>query len=229
MTAKWNQNHPRLQGFFLALGVLAALLSLNISAHASVIVDGGFEAAGGGNTYYAGQYIDPTDSWYVKTGAVYIDSDDPWVYDGNNSLNLTYANLYAPDTVTQTFATVVGQIYDISFWANADTPNAFAATENGLAIAGLPTSIVDNGFPNPTNSSLFVDYSGHFTATSTTTTLQLTSTADPAILSGDGSVMIDDLTVITPEPSSIVLMLTGMLGLGFAAARKRLATAGRAI
>ena len=41
-----------------------ALLSL-ASAHAATIVtDGGFESAGAGNTYYAGQFIDAS-SWRV--------------------------------------------------------------------------------------------------------------------------------------------------------------------
>ena len=83
---------------------------------------------------------------------------------------------------------------------------------------------MDNGFPGTiTNSSLFVDYTGEFTATSTTTDLTFTATGDPIIGSTDGSVMIDDVGIsATPEPGSIVLTLTGMIGLGLLAARKRL-------
>jgi hypothetical protein len=41
--------------------------------------------------------------------------------------------------------------------------------------------------------------------------------------SGDPSVVIDDVSIAaTPEPGSIVLMLTGMAGLGLLAGKKRL-------
>jgi hypothetical protein len=198
------------------------MLVLSVSAHASTIVaDGGFEAAGGGNSYSAGSSIDGG-SWTVTLGQVYIDTTDPWVFDGNNSANLTYDNLYAENSLSQTISTIAGDQYTVYFWANADSSNTFSVTENGLAIAGTPSSIVDNGFPNATNSSLFVEYSGTFGATSSSTNLTFTSEANPALLSPDGSVMIDDVSVAqTPEPSSVLLMLSGMIALGLLVARKR--------
>jgi hypothetical protein len=209
-------------GMFVA--AIATVVGLSVSAHAStVIADGGFEAAGGGNVYFAGQSIDGG-SWNVTNGAVYIDTLDPYVYAGSNSVNLTLANLYVPNSLEQTLTTTVGQTYTVNFWANSDSANTFSLTENGSALTGSPTSIVDNGFPGTiTNSSLFVDYTGEFTATSTTTDLTFTATGDPIIGSTDGSVMIDDVGIsATPEPGSIVLTLTGMIGLGLLAARKRL-------
>ena len=209
-------------GMFVA--AIATVVGLSVSAHAStVIADGGFEAAGGGNVYFAGQSIDGG-SWNVTNGAVYIDTLDPYVYAGSNSVNLTLANLYVPNSLEQTLTTTVGQTYTVNFWANSDSANTFSLTENGSALTGSPTSIVDNGFPGTiTNSSLFVDYTGEFTATSTTTALTFTAPGDPIIGSTDGSVMIDDVGIsATPEPGSIVLTLTGMIGLGLLAARKRL-------
>jgi hypothetical protein len=206
------------------LAALAVLLGLSASAHATnIVTDPGFESAGGGNIYYAGQTID-SGSWNVLTGAVYIDSGDPYVFAGNNALNLTGANPYAPDSVDQTLSTIVGKIYDVSFWADSDSTNTFSLTENGIAITGAPTSIVDNGFPSSTsNPSLFVDYLGIFTATSTTTTLDFTATSDPPIGSSLGSVVIDNVSVQpTPEPSSAVFMLTGAFAVGLALAIRRL-------
>src|ERR1035441_7755331 len=206
---------------------LAAMLTLSASAHASSLVaDGGFEAAGGGSVFSAVSSID-AGSWNVIQGAVYVDNQDPWVYDGNNSVNLTGANLYVPNTLSQTLSTVVGQTYNVSFWGDADIANTFSLTDNGSAVTGMPTSIAHNGFPNPTNSSLFVDYTGKFTATSTSTTLSFTDTGDPAIGSSNISVMIDDVNVsaaaaATPEPASIGLTLTGLCGLCLVLAGKRL-------
>jgi hypothetical protein len=221
----------------LQLAALATILCLGASAHATnLVADPGFESAGGGNgyyplqdnIYYAGQSID-ANSWFVGTGDVYIDNQDPYVFDGNNSANLTGVNVYATNSLYQDLATVVGQQYLVSFWANSDAPNTFSLTENGLAVSGIPGSIVDNGFPSPDwlgNSSLFVEYSGEFVATSTTTDLEFTAYANPSYdnyINGAGSVVFDDASVTpTPEPGTIVLLLTGILGLGLLIARKRL-------
>ncbi len=210
---------------FLCLGVGLVFSGAVATAHAAGILDGGFETAGAGGVFYAGQSID-SGSWNVTTGAVYIDSADPYVYAGANSLNLTYANLYAPNTVSQALSTVVGQSYTVSFWGNADTANTFALRENGLAVSGLPASIANNGFPGTTNSALFVNYSGTFLAGAANTTLSFTATGDPGIGSENGSVMIDDVSLqpasaVTPEPGSLALVATGLLGLGAAMRQRR--------
>jgi hypothetical protein len=209
--------------------VLAALVSLSTSAYAGNIVsDPGFEAAGGGNVYYTGQSIDSS-SWYVGAGAVYIDNQDPYVFDGNNSANLTIFNDYATNSLYQILTTVVGQTYAVSFWANSDSPNTFSLTENGNAVSGIPNAIAQNGFPSSNwlgNSSLFVEYSGEFVATSTSTDLTFSAYGNPTsseLLAGDGSVVIDDASVSpVPEPGTIVLLLTGIAGVGLLIARKRL-------
>jgi hypothetical protein len=213
----------------LALTALAAAFTLCTSAHASnLIADSGFESAGGApfNTYFAGQSIDGG-SWNVTQGAVYIDTQDPYVYQGNNALNLTLANPYVPDSIAQTVATVVGQTYQISFYADSDSSNTFSLTEDGLTIAGTPSTIAQLGFPslnNDGNSGLFTDYSAAFIATSTSTTLDFTSTADPAIGSPYGSVMIDNVSLqATPEPNSFLLLLTGIASAALFFGRRSLA------
>jgi hypothetical protein len=222
-----SKNRRKTTSCPLLLAALTAMAVLSASANASsVLADGGFEAAGGGNVYYAGSSIDGG-SWTVTQGAVYIDNLDSWVYDGANSLNLTGANLYAANSVDQILTTIVGQQYYVSFWADADISNSFSLTENGLAISGAPTSIVENGFTDQVdalgNSALFVEYSGTFVATSTSTDLSFTATGNPSIGSDNISVIIDDVSVTpTPEPNSLLLLLTGILGLGLLMRSKRL-------
>ncbi len=208
----------------VAMGLM--LLGCMGSARAAnMIADSGFETAGANNVYAAGQSIDGG-SWNVTTGSVYIDAGDPYVYAGNNSLNLTYANLYTVNAVSQVLGTTAGQSYTVSFWADADTANTFSLLENGLAVSGSPTSIAENGFPGLTNSSLFVNYLGTFTASTASTVLSLSAAGDPAIGSPEGSVIIDNVnvqpsTAVTPEPGSLVFMLTGALGLGAALRQRR--------
>jgi hypothetical protein len=220
---KYHRTAPK---FLLHLVPLAAVFCLSATAHAgNIVLDSGFEAAGGGNVYYAGQSIDGG-PWTVTQGAVYIDNLDPWVYDGTNSVNLTLANLYAANSLDQILTTVAGESYDVTFWADADTSNTFSLTANGIAVSGAPTSIVENGFPDQIdplgNSALFVEYSGVFTATSTSTDLSFTATGNPEIGAQDASVMIDDASVTTPEPGSFLLLLTGILALGLLAGSKQL-------
>ena len=220
------------KGFSWCLAAVA-VASLSVSAHAAPIVtDSGFESAGASGMYFAGQSLDGG-AWNVTQGEVYIDTQDPYVYAGNNSLNLTYLNLYVPNSVSQVLATVVGQAYAVSFYADADAANTFSLTENGLAVAGTPTSIAANGFPNAANSALFTDYLGSFTASSAATTLNLTATANPGIGSQDGSVMIDNVNVqaaaaVTPEPASLGLVLTGIAGLSTVVRRRRQDLRGKA-
>ncbi len=211
------------KGFSWCLAAVA-VANLSVSARAaSIVTDSGFESAGANGIYFAGQSLDGG-AWNVTQGAVYIDTQDPYVYAGNNSLNLTYLNLYVPNSVSQVLATVVGQTYAVNFYADADTANTFSLTENGLTVAGSPTSIAANGFPNAANSALFTDYLSSFTATSAATTLNLTATANPGIGSQDGSVMIDNVNVqaaVTPEPASLGLVLTGIAGLSAVVRRRR--------
>jgi hypothetical protein len=223
----FSKNRRKTTSFPLLLAALTALVALSASANASTVLgDGGFEAAGGGNVYYAGSSIDGG-SWTVSQGGVYIDNLDPWVYDGANSLNLTGANLYAPNSVDQILTTIIGVGYSVNFWADADISNSFSLTENGLAVSGAPTSIAQNGFPDQVdalgNSALFVEYSGTFVATSTSTDLSFTATGNPSIGSPNYSVIIDDASITaTPEPNSLLLLLTGLLGLGLLMKSKRL-------
>jgi hypothetical protein len=224
LSSSINRRSSKLLPFFAAM----ALLGSNVSIHAaSIVSDGGFESAGGGNEYFAGSSLDGG-SWTVTRGAVFIDSGDPYVFAGNNSLNLTGVNPYTVDTVSQTLSTIAGDFYTLNFWANSDSANAFSVLVNGAAVSGAPTSIVDNGFPGSvTNSSLFVDYSETFKATSSATTLSFSDTSNPAIgnLSQSGSVLLDNVSVQlapAPEPASIALMSTGIIALAFIVGRKRL-------
>jgi hypothetical protein len=212
----------------LPLFATVALFGLTASLHAaSIVTDDGFESAGGGNEYFAGHSIDGG-SWNVVTGAVYIDSGDPYVYAGSNSLNLTGVNPYTADAVSQTLTTIAGDVYTLNFWANSDSPNTFSLLANGVAIAGAPTSILNDGFPGAiTNSSLFTDYSETFRASTNSTTLTFSDVSNPSLTNPNqsGSVLIDNVSVQiapTPEPGSAVLMSTGLLALALVAGRKRL-------
>jgi hypothetical protein len=150
-----------------------------------MVQDGGFEAAdpggaaGGTNYFTSGSSIDGG-LWNVTQGTVGVDTQNFFVFDGNKSIFLspggTSGGAGGPNSLTQTLATTPGQVYTISFWANADVDNTFSVTFGGVAVTGAPSTIAVNGFPSSTwlgNSGEFTFYSGTATAVSASTDLTL--------------------------------------------------------
>ena len=153
---------------------------------------------------------------------MYVESGDNYVYAGSNSLNLTGVNPYVTDSIQQVVNTIIGQNYILNFFAFSDSANTFAVTENGLNIAGTPTSITADGSFDGSSAAPYTEYTGDFIATSATTTLQFSSVANPPIGSSVGSVLIDDVQLTaTPEPGSFALLLTGMAGMAQLVRRRR--------
>jgi hypothetical protein len=190
----------------------------------NIVADSGFESADPGalpgdfNVFSSGQSIDGG-VWNVTQGTVGVDTSTFFVFDGQKSILLDGDNS-GPDSLTQTLATTPGQTYAISFWANSDVANSISVTFGGSPVSGIPTSVVQNGFPGSdplSNSSLFVLLTGTATAVSSTTDLTITGTAFPTINSGV-TIEIDDFSVAAvPEPSSFVLAAIA-IGIGISGA-----------
>jgi hypothetical protein len=205
------------------LGLIVVALALTPEARAANIVgDPRFELAAptalpGDTTFFtSGQSIDGG-LWNVTQGTVGVDTSTFFVFDGAKSIVLDGDNS-GPDSLTQTLATTPGQLYTISFWANADVPNTFSVTFGGATAASAPTSIAQHGFPGSdplSNSSLFQFYTATAVATSSSTNLTFTTTAFPTLTSGV-TVELDDVSVIAgsvPEPSTLTLAGIGVLAL----------------
>jgi hypothetical protein len=225
-----SHGRPSLRPVYLAPIVLVLGLAAEARA-ANIVQDSGFELAapsalaGDLNFYTNGQSIDGG-IWNVTQGTVGVDTSTSFVFDGSKSLLLDGDN-GGPDSLTQVLSTTPGQLYTLSFWANADVPNSFSATFGGVTVAGLPTSIAQNGFPglDPlSNSSHFQLYTATARATSASTALTFTTTAFPTLTSGV-TVELDDVVVsAVPEPSTLALAGIGLLTVAVAVrrgARKR--------
>lgn len=215
----------------ILLAVFTVLSGLSTAYGSNIVVDGNFEAADPGalpgtDSFNSGESIDGG-SWFVTQGIVGVDTENFYVYAGDKSVYLDAGS--GADSLSQVLPTVVGQTYDVGFWANADVPNTFSVTFGGTPVTDAPTSITENGFPSPSwlgNSGEFTYYSGTATATSTSTDLVFTATGFPTDDTGV-TVELDDVSVspasAVPEPSSIALVVIAVLTVTiFGAWRRRL-------
>lgn len=182
---------------------------------ANLVQDSSFEqsdpgaATGSGRTYAAGTSFDGG-LWTVTQGHAAIDTNDQYVYDGGKDLFLTPDS--TQDAVSQTLATVAGQQYNISFYANADDVNSFGLLFGGTIVPGGPTTIDQGGYPSGDvrgNAGNFTFYTATATATSDSTVLTLEDTSE------FGIIQVDDVSVTAvPEPSQWAVFGLGAFGIG---------------
>ena len=116
----------------------------------------------------------------------------------------------ADGTLSQSFATIAGAQYTFSFWyaAVGDDPSDFSAYWDGVQVFGQS---------DPNTGGVWTLES--FTETGTgNDTISFAFRDDPAYIALDNVSVSPNNTV--PEPSSLILLATGVLGLGGIARRK---------
>jgi len=117
----------------------------------------------------------------------------------------------APGSIFQTFDTVLGQTYQVTFYlgANGDGPPPFktvAVSATGNAIGNY--SVATTAFPP--NVTAWSPFSYAFTATGTSTTLTFTSTGTTAY----GAALDNVNVTAVPEPAAWALMILGFGAIG---------------
>lgn len=196
----------------LCVGV-ALLAPASLSA-AELLTNGGFEApvVGGPCCITSPPTVIPgwtaTPDVNVVNGT-FASSAGNLAKEGNQYLDLVgQAN---GGTISQSFTTVVGQLYALNFWYSHNLFSGLPAAEARLSAAMLSDNIRHTGGNN--SNLAWQYYSNSFTATSTSTTLTFVNTVGGQ----NEGVLLDAVSVMAvPEPETWAMLILGfgLLGAG---------------
>jgi choice-of-anchor C domain-containing protein len=215
-------NRPRT---FASLAALAVCLAWAPAAQANLIVNGSFEtptAPPNGFSVLAGAALT---GWTISGGTIDLINNGYWpAYDGLQSVDLSGTPGPIGTNISQTFATVPGQAYLLTFaYANnADFPPLTATAD--VEVTGLGTLLSESiTHSNSTRANMdYLIFSGTFVADSTSATLSFTHTGSTGIDNFQG-IVLDAVSVTqVPEPTSLaVLGLAGLASAGYVSRRHR--------
>jgi hypothetical protein len=193
---------PKLLLVVVALAVAFSLTAPRAFADTNLVNNGSFETGDftgwteGGNFEFS-QVV--SGAFYVYTGA-----QDGQFY-------ATFGPVGSDGTISQTISDTAGAGYTLSFWlaAAGDDPSHFAVFWNG-------TDLMDEMDPNTGGN--WTQFSFNVQGTGSDT-LTFAFQDDPEYIALD-NVSVSPAGGTTPEPSSIMLLGTGVLALGGMARRK---------
>jgi len=130
--------------------------------------------------------------------------------------------VYTGGGLGQTFDTVAGTTYRVSFWGS--TIQDYGRDGTGQIDVAAPGYSNTFSVSNPAATLVWTQFFFDFVATGTSSTLQFSNNQDPYA----HFAMIDAVSVsAVPLPAAAWLMLSGLLGLG-AVARRRVGVSGAA-
>ena len=137
-----------------------------------------------------------------------------YVYNGAQEGNFyaTFGPVGSDGTLSQSFSDTAGAQYTFSFWLAAvgDDPSDFSASINGTQVYSAT---------DPNTGGVYTQFSFNFTGTGNDT-ISFAFRDDPAYIALDNVSVTQSGGGTVPEPSSFLLMGSGVLGLAGVIRRK---------
>ncbi len=189
------------------------------SAQANLIVNGDFETGVAAPWIFSGNV--------AVTGPA---SADFWFGGGSTAQNGNFAAVFnAGDTtpngvISQTFATVVGEIYAVQFDYGASQGGTQTIIASILGSDGTTVLPGGGAFADANPPPVLDTHNFSFTADGNQATLRFTDSAANQTISLDGildNVSVDGAVRAVPEPATLALLAIGLAGLGFSRRRRR--------
>ena len=142
--------------------------------------------------------------------------------DGVQWLDLTGTSNTLNEGVQQTVTTIPGQMYQLSYYVGNTTGGGIFGTTStvNVSINGTPTFSDTNSTVSPTTQN-WEQFTHIFKATSGSTTLGFLN-GDPPSDNNNGldNVVLTEFNGTTPEPGTLILLGTGIVGLAGVLRRK---------
>lgn len=211
----------------MKLVILAAGLALASAsgANAATVINGDFETGTDPNASPNG-FITLTapDSanlpgWTISSGSIdYV--GNYWQAQGGSARSVDLAGI-SLGTLSQSIATVAGQLYEVTFWASKN-PDGGDPTRTGTVSFGGGSQTFAYSAINDRSNMNWQQYSFDFTATGPTSLLSFAADASAGCCYGPA---LDTVSVAAvPEPATWGMMLLGFLGIGAVLRRRRVDT-----
>lgn len=198
---------PLVRYWYTSAAILVgmAFASAATATPVNLIKDGSFESVALSNK--VAKSLSSLAGWQVGANQVEVRNNIVGTaYDGNNFVEL---DVKKNSWISQSFATVIGQTYEVSFFYSPRVGVTANSNEILASVSGDSLLVSGSGVGNAGN--LWAEYSFLFTADESSETL--TFSAEGLSDSRGGSLDAVSVTAV-PEPASWSIVLVGLAGLG---------------